>query len=253
MSERFSFRWGIPGMDGGFTDVPNVFFDHYSQLGMKPQEFMLILHLARYQWERPGSMCHPSLATVAREMGYGVRYVRKLLAGLEKRGLITRELRPGNTSLYDFSPTAKTISEMASRQGEEPEDRTSAGTRSSTRNSGSSQPGTGGPGTPEPEGRQTTKEKHEHNNNTVVAGELADEERKAVDLLTDYGVTATVARQLAREHSLDRICDWKRYVKAQKGLNNEAGLLIHGLRSGDEPPSKNPFAPVIVIAPRDWT
>jgi DNA-binding MarR family transcriptional regulator len=223
-------------MDSGFTDVPNIFFDHYHELGIKPQEFMLILHLARYQWERPDSRCYPSLATVAKQMGWTPRYVRRLLAGLEERGLLKRELRPGKTSLYDFSAASRAILEIAKQRGEEPEDLPSADDDPDPQNGSSDQPGTRDPGTPELEVRRTTKENKKSNNNSPVAVELSADERHGVKLLTGYGVTLRVANQLAREYSTERIKGWIEYLRGQEGIRNQAGFLVSGLRSGDTAP-----------------
>jgi len=113
MSETFSFRWGIPLLDGGHTDIPNFMLDNYAQAGVSRSEFLTIVHLARYQYESQGSECRPSVATVAEQMGYSTRGLQKVLAGLEARGLLARRLRPGRTTLYDFSGFSRAVLEVS--------------------------------------------------------------------------------------------------------------------------------------------
>lgn len=108
-NETFSFRWGISLLDQGDTRIPNFFFDRYIEAGVERREFLLILHLARYQYERIGAECRPSVETVARQMDYTARTVQRILAGLEKKGLLRRHYRPGETTLYDFTGFSRKI------------------------------------------------------------------------------------------------------------------------------------------------
>jgi DNA-binding MarR family transcriptional regulator len=109
--ESFSFRWGIPILDKGHTDIPNFILDHYAQAGVSRSEFLVIVHLARYQFESPNSECRPSVVTVADQMGYSVRGLQKVLAGLEERGLLVRRYRPGDTTVYDFTDFSQAMLE----------------------------------------------------------------------------------------------------------------------------------------------
>lgn len=102
MTDEFSFRWGVPFLDAGFTQIPNLFFDHYSEVGASKNEFLLILHLARYKYEAPGSECRPSISTVAKQMGCTDRAVSKWIHSLKTHGMLTVTERPGYPSLYSF-------------------------------------------------------------------------------------------------------------------------------------------------------
>jgi DNA-binding MarR family transcriptional regulator len=113
MSEVFSFRWGIPLLDGGHTDIPNFMLDNYAQAGVSRSEFLTIIHLARYQYESRDAECRPSVATVAEQMGYSVRGLQKVLAGLEKRGLLARRPRAGRTTIYDFTGFSRAVLEVS--------------------------------------------------------------------------------------------------------------------------------------------
>ena len=108
-TETFSFRWGIPMDEAGHTPVPNWMFDYYAEAGVKPSEFLLILHLARYAYERPGTMCCPSVETLAAQLGITPRALRQRLSDMEDRGLLQRQYRPGQTTVYDFTPFSEQV------------------------------------------------------------------------------------------------------------------------------------------------
>lgn len=110
--ERFSFRWGIPWLDAGFLQVPNFFFKHYSELKVTKDEYLFILHLAVYKYESPQGVAHPSLGTVAKQMGISKRQVQRLRASLEDGGWLTVRLRSGQTSLYDFQAFSLAMMKM---------------------------------------------------------------------------------------------------------------------------------------------
>jgi len=111
--ETFSFRWGVPVLDGGHTDIPNLLLDNYTAAGVSRAEFLVIVHLARYQFERAGAECRPAVDTVAQTMGYSRRGLQKVLAGLEERGLLVRHRRPGRTTIYDFSGFSRAVLELS--------------------------------------------------------------------------------------------------------------------------------------------
>ena len=111
--ETFSFRWGIPLLDEGHTSIPNFFFDAYMQTGVTRIEFLLILHLARYQYETPGSECRPSVPTVAKQMGYSKRTIQRLLGSLEEKGMLVRYPRTGDCNIYDFSGFSRAVLTLA--------------------------------------------------------------------------------------------------------------------------------------------
>jgi hypothetical protein len=173
MSENsFSFRWGIPILDGGFTDVPNLFFDNYTRAGVKREEFLVILHLARYQYEMPDSESRPSVKTVAHQLGYSVRNVRKIFEKLEQRGFLKRHYRPGQTTVYDFRGFCRKVLDVG--QGEEPQDTPEPEDSPELQDRGTPEPQDLPPrnwGTPE---QQIQKQERENNNNTAddVVGSL---------------------------------------------------------------------------------
>lgn len=107
--DTFSFRWGIPLLDKGHTDIPNFILDHYAEAGVSRVEFVAIIHLARYQFESPESECRPSVTTVAKQMGITVRRLQQIFASLEKRDLLARHYRLGQTTVYDFGSFSRAM------------------------------------------------------------------------------------------------------------------------------------------------
>jgi len=100
--EKVSARWGRPGWDEEFTQIPNKAFRYYTEAGLSRTEFLVVLHLASYKYESPGAQCKPAISTVAREMGLSARHVRRVLDELESRELLTKTHRDGDTNLYEF-------------------------------------------------------------------------------------------------------------------------------------------------------
>ena len=117
--DTFSFRWGIPLLDKGRTDIPNFILDHYTEAGVSRVEFIAIIHLARYQFESPESECRPSVTTVAKQMGLTVRRLQQIFAGLEKRGLLIRHYRCGQTTVYDFGNFSRAMLAFELSTGDE--------------------------------------------------------------------------------------------------------------------------------------
>lgn len=217
--DLFSFRWGIALLDNGDTRIPNFFFDHYTEAGISRSEFLTILHLARYQFERPDSECRPSIGTVARQMGYTARGLQKVLAGLEKRGLLRREFRPGQTTIYDFSELSRAIlvKEMG---GGEPQFTP----------------------TPEPQftpgvNPSSPKEEQQEEQANNVVGVLAEEQQTALHHLTGLGIEPGTARRLAGTCDPDQVRGWVTYAEAAQGLSNRAGFAVARLQAGEPPPN----------------
>lgn len=110
MANDLDHRWGIPRLQRAFTPVPNYFLDHYAQLGINPTEFLLIVHLARYKFDRPGTESKPAVSTIAAQMGLSKRHLRRILADLGERGWIRRNPQAGEPNAYDYTPLTTALS-----------------------------------------------------------------------------------------------------------------------------------------------
>lgn len=236
MSESFYFRWGITELDGGFITVPNAFLDRYGQLGIKRTEFLLIIHLARYKYERPGSECRPSLTTVAEQMDVSERYVRKLVADLEEKGWLKRTARPGKPNLYDFAALSEAVRQAELEDTPEREFK----------------------GTPELEARtplnqgSDEEEQQEQQANNNAAGGSVVKLSTREGLLVEFGISLPVAKDLATQCSEEAVRAWLDYARRAVGIENPQGLVVSGLRSGNMPPSE-PAVPEVAVPGGDFS
>jgi hypothetical protein len=223
----FSFRWGIPLPDGGYTSVPNFFFDHYAEAGVTRTEFLAILHLARYQYETPGSECRPSVKTVARQMGYTVRALQKILAKLEARGLLQRHYRPGYTTIYDFSGFSKAVLAAKLSTGVNP-----SSPPNKLRDEPEFIPGDEPQFTRRRKNRKTAHKKGGD-------GHLTEGQRRSFDLLVDFGVRSVEALEAARKYDPADVRGWLDYAKSARGLRDPPGFVLSRLRNAKPPPPKH--------------
>jgi len=106
MSKSFDFRWGVPLLDNqpGFAKVYEFMLDHYAEI-LTRDEFLCIIHLARYHYNSERGESRPSLETIAGQMGYSHKNSAwRLVQSLEDKGMLTVTRRPGFTSIYNAAP-----------------------------------------------------------------------------------------------------------------------------------------------------
>lgn len=85
-----------------FTAISTFFIHNYTRLGMSATEFAFVCQLMTFKWDERAP--YPSLATIAARMGNDQRYLRKVCAKLQKRGLLHRELsKSGGPSKYHLN------------------------------------------------------------------------------------------------------------------------------------------------------
>ncbi len=219
----FSSRWGISTPRHRYVRVPNYFFDCYAEAGVTGPEFLLILHLARYQFEKPGSRCCPSVETVARQMGYSVRGLQQVLARLEERGLLVRHYRHGHTTVYDFSGFGRAVQAVKQSAEVNP---------SSPPEPSGGEPQFGGGVNPSSPEEEHTLRTNKHDG----ADGLTDDQSRSFDLLVDFGVLPTMARRIARQRDLDQVRGWLQYAANASGLNNPPALVVRRLLDGKPAP-----------------
>ena len=122
----FSFRWGVDLFDDERTPIPNWILSNYHQVewqgideegnlisgvGISNTEMMFVIHLASFRYESEQGQASPSLTgTIADRMNYtsnqGIINVEEKLVS---KGLLLVEKRPGQTSIYDFTPFSEAI------------------------------------------------------------------------------------------------------------------------------------------------
>ncbi len=105
-NQGFDFRWGVPLLDNqpGFAKVYEFMLDHYAEVVTR-DEFLCIIHLARYHYNSERGESRPALATIAKQMGYGHKNsVYLLVSSLENKGMLAVTRRSGFTSVYNAAP-----------------------------------------------------------------------------------------------------------------------------------------------------
>lgn len=116
----YSFRWGIPLLDGDSTVLPNFMLQMYTQIewtdkdgnqgqGISNTEMMLIIHLASFRYECANGKAAPSLTVTLRErMGYATNQgIINVVESLEFKNLLDVHRERGKRSTYDFTGFSK--------------------------------------------------------------------------------------------------------------------------------------------------
>jgi hypothetical protein len=106
MNKQFvDFRWGLPELDKeeeSYVKVYDFMLEHYAEAGLSRDEFLLILHLAKYHFNTPKGKSRPSLESIAKYMGYAhINSVRRLVQSLERKGLLSIQHIDGKPSVYN--------------------------------------------------------------------------------------------------------------------------------------------------------
>ena len=71
---------------------------------------------------------------------------------------------------------------------------------------------------------------------------LTQRERDSLALLTEIGVTKSVAQELAKTCTYDQVDGWVVHARRAGNLSNPAGLVVAHLKAGDPAP-KLPVSP----------
>ena len=85
-------KWTKTLMDAGWTVIPSVILDRQQALGLEPVDVNILLHLAKYWWEKE-RLPYPSKKAIAECMGVSESTVQRRIAAMERDGLIKRVSR----------------------------------------------------------------------------------------------------------------------------------------------------------------
>lgn len=105
-------KWSKTLMDAGWTVIPSVILDRQQALGLEPTDVNILLHLAKYWWEKD-RLPFPSKKAVAECMGVSESTVQRRIAAMERDGLIKRVYRFSGKhkgqqpNAYDFAGLIK--------------------------------------------------------------------------------------------------------------------------------------------------
>ena len=89
---RAAERWGDSVIARGFTVLPTMLFWAQARLGLKPDEFNVVLQIAAHWWDA-NEDARPSKDTLADRMGKDPRTIQRHIAALEAKGLVVRRAR----------------------------------------------------------------------------------------------------------------------------------------------------------------
>jgi DNA-binding Lrp family transcriptional regulator len=128
-----SFRWGIPELDHGNVIIPEPLYRFHGQLGVTGNLFVLIVQLAAFKYESPGSIACPSFQTLADRMALSRRRVIELVDELERAGWLLVTRRGPYRNEYDMRPFAQACWDLY-KAATSAESRTSIGGAASAEN-----------------------------------------------------------------------------------------------------------------------
>lgn len=110
VSRGIASRWTQRLADGGWTPIATAFLENYNKLDITAVEAMFLIHL--FSFKRDTRMPYPSFSTIAEKMGVTVSASRGYARRLEKRGLIRRVVRSGQTSQFDLTPLLEQLEKL---------------------------------------------------------------------------------------------------------------------------------------------
>jgi len=118
-SQMIHVRFGDEILQHGFTTVPNLVLDHYSQLGISPSEMMFIIHVWQYWWTEKNP--YPSLKSISSKMSISHRQMKNYVRSLKDKGylIVNERIVPGVgrlTSQYDFSPLIQAVVSLQTKE-----------------------------------------------------------------------------------------------------------------------------------------
>ena len=101
-------RWGGDEtiLAEGFLPVPHVFLRFAKEI-LTPVETLFVIQLMSWKWD--ASAPFPDYGAIAERMGVSVPYTRKIARSLEGKNLLKRQVRRGQTNLFDLTPLFKRL------------------------------------------------------------------------------------------------------------------------------------------------
>jgi len=119
---RVQSMWGVPILDAGFTNLPNLLIRNYTRVGLTHAEFCLVNIILTFKHDTKDP--HPSQETIARiffgdkyEKGKSERAVRKHLKNIEDKELMLvgfKNNEKGRSScVYNFKPLIDAVLKLA--------------------------------------------------------------------------------------------------------------------------------------------
>lgn len=209
MTEREGLAFRNPVKQDGWAQVYHVLT---LDTDLSDGAFRLYVLLLRYA--RQDAECWPGRDRLAQDLGKSVRSIDYRLEQLVKRGLITREQRQNQTAMTWIEDVEKVYNPVPARNCK---DVPAKSCRDLS--------------------LQEIADKEETEKETDMKGVGDPTAQQAVSLLTSFGVTESVARQLSQDTDPETVQAWITYAENAMGIQNPAAFLVSRLRAGEPPPS----------------
>lgn len=222
MTEQIGYRRTIDQI--GFARVC-----HLITLDTELSDGAVRLYMLLLKYAQDKSACWPGVERLARELNKSQRTIKRYLAALEKRGLITREQRGrGQTAKTWIEDLEAVYGQAVPSMALHPVDNSSSdtdGTASSDKN-----------GTAQAVTNLSPKEEQEEEQTDAADG-WTTMQRQSLTILKENGadVTRTVL-SVARRRSPDDVRGMIDAARHKPGLSNPIGWAIARLRDGASPP-----------------
>ena len=110
-------KWGADIVEAGWIFLPSTLVLKRNELGIDAVDLNIVLVLLQYWWKADG-LPYPTKQTIASLVGIDPSNVRKRLAKLEAKGLVTRTVRPkggarNDSNIYSFAGLIEKASPLA--------------------------------------------------------------------------------------------------------------------------------------------
>ena len=110
-------KWGAEVVKAGFCIIPSLLLRAQRRRHLAPTELAVLLQLCDFWWD-DARKPFPSKETLAERLGIGARQVQRIIASLEKEGLVRRVERRAVhggklSNVYDLSGLVKRLKEIA--------------------------------------------------------------------------------------------------------------------------------------------
>ncbi|MEQ5821841.1 helix-turn-helix domain-containing protein [Halomonas sp. SCS19] len=96
-------KWGTTVIEEGWTPVPVRLLNGQHKLGIKPSEMTVLLHLLKHWFNADDEYVFPRQARIAGASGMSVRTVQRSIDSLEHKGLISKEKKQSEGSIYQHN------------------------------------------------------------------------------------------------------------------------------------------------------
>ena len=110
-------KWGKEVIDLGFTIIPSLLLQAQARLGLKPNHLAVLLQIIDFWWDEARKP-YPSKKLLAQRLNLSERQVQRLIAELEKAGLLRRIERHSpnkgrQSNEYDLSGLVERLQRLA--------------------------------------------------------------------------------------------------------------------------------------------